>query len=274
MSEMTNAVAVVVPIYKMNMSLDEKTSLNHLVHFLGRYDKYLMAPESLQISFPSFDIKLFKDRYFTGVAAYSNLLLKRWFYEAFAEYKYILIYQFDCLVFSDRLVEWCQMGFDYIGAPWFKIKNTPASGFSRVGNGGLSLRKVESFLRVIDSQRYLVEPVPFWKDLLCTPLKDVQEKFNFPLQYLQKLRVLKAVRQGVVNYMAHYSLNEDHFWSDRAALFYPEFKIAPVETALKFAFECAPQYCFEQNGHQLPFGCHAWTKWDRKFWEPYLLSYQ
>jgi small ligand-binding sensory domain FIST len=26
----------------------------------------------------------------------------------------------DCLVFSDQLLAWCNRGYDYVGAPWFK----------------------------------------------------------------------------------------------------------------------------------------------------------
>jgi len=64
---------------------------------------------------------------------------------------------------------------------------------------------------------------------------------------------------------------EDIFWANIAPRVCPDFRVAPVKEALKFAFESAPQYCFEQNNYQLPFCCHAWTLNDRKFWEPYLL---
>ena len=51
-----------------------------------------------------------------------------------------------------------------------------------------------------------------------------------------------------------------------------EFSIAPFETALKFSFEVAPRQCFEMNNQSLPFGCHAWARYDRSFWEPYLIK--
>jgi hypothetical protein len=65
--------------------------------------------------------------------------------------------------------------------------------------------------------------------------------------------------------------NCDYFWSDEAVKYWPDFKIASVETGLKFAFEVAPRWCFERNGGRLPFGCHAWPRYDRAFWEPHLL---
>jgi hypothetical protein len=70
--------------------------------------------------------------------------------------------------------------------------------------------------------------------------------------------------------LASYFQNEDHFWPNRAAHYYPPFKVAPVDIALQFAFECVPRYCYELNGRRLPFGCHAWGRYDRDFWMPYL----
>src|SRR5207237_10589092 len=62
------------------------------------------------------------------------------------------------------------------------------------------------------------------------------------------------------------------FWSDESVKYYPGFKIASVELGLRFGFEVAPRVCFAQNNYTLPFGCHAWPKYDRDFWEPYLLK--
>jgi hypothetical protein len=53
-----------------------------------------------------------------------------------------------------------------------------------------------------------------------------------------------------------------------------EFKAAKVEERLRFVFEAAPRHCFELNHGQMPFACHAWTKFDRGFWEPHLLAHR
>jgi hypothetical protein len=68
-----------------------------------------------------------------------------------------------------------------------------------------------------------------------------------------------------------HTVNGDFFWSDRAVEYVPEFKVASLEEGLEFGFECGPRLCFERTGHRLPFGCHAWARYDRKFWEPFLL---
>jgi hypothetical protein len=109
----------------------------------------------MDIDWPGFKIVHFDSSCFSGITAYNRLLLSKHFYETFKDYEYILIYQLDCLVFSDQLKQWCDGGWDYVGAPWLenhKEKAEPGDQFWAVGNGGLSLRRIESFLRVLRSR--------------------------------------------------------------------------------------------------------------------------
>jgi hypothetical protein len=61
-------------------------------------------------------------------------------------------------------------------------------------------------------------------------------------------------------------INEDIFWGvvvpDRCGL----FNVPRPEEAISFAFEAAPEYLFELNQSQLPFGCHAWERYNPQFW--------
>ncbi len=253
--------------YRSELTPEEEISFRHLVHFLGRYDKYLIAPKSSKVDYPGFSIKRFNDRYFGSAAAYSKLMLSPKFYEIFREYKYILIYHLDSLVFSDRLLEWCETDLDYIGPPWLQSQDSSWVKVPRVGNGGFCLRKIESILKVTYSPRYAVEPAKYWKDFFASSPKHIQF-LNLPRKYLKQLKIFNGARWQ----MSQWQNNEDFFWADEATKYYPEFKIASVETALRFAFEVAPRLCFELNNRELPFGCHAWHRYDREFWEPYLLK--
>ncbi len=264
------SVAVVVPLYRSDLTPDEVISFRHLDYFLGAFDIVLCVPENLRVSLATGRVIRFPDRYFQSVATYSQLLLSRRFYEALGDYRHILIYQLDCLVFSNRLLQWCDLGYDYLGAPLFSSKTDSSKGFSRVGNGGLSLRRVESFLKVLDSKRYAQEPDSILHQMFTAYLPDL-DPLPLPKRWVKKLRVLWAARRGVQDYLSNYSLNEDLFWSDRARLFDSGFRISPVEIALGFAFDMHPRYCYEHNGCKLPFGCHAWGRRDREFWEPHLL---
>ena len=89
-----------------------------------------------------------------------------------------------------------------------------------------------------------------------------------PLKYMLRLNHIN--RSWWIR--SFYLRNEDRFWSDQARLIYPDFKVCSVESGLQFGFDEEPAYCFEQNGRKLPFGCHGWYKYDRQFWEPYLLK--
>lgn len=64
--------------------------------------------------------------------------------------------------------------------------------------------------------------------------------------------------------------NEDHIYGIHSARILPAFKVAPVEEALKFAFECDPAYLYKLNGRRLPFCCHAWERWGWDFWLPFI----
>jgi hypothetical protein len=261
-------VAVVVPLHdREHLTPDEQVSLRHLRHYLGRYDRYVIAPEGLPLPLFDFRLKRYPRKYFGSAQANKKLFLSRRLYRDFAEYEYILIYHLDALVFSDELEEWCRAGFDYIGAPWFESEDEPERGLSDVGNGGFSLRKVSSCLKVIESRRYKVEPNEYWRHHHASKPWHLRLA-NLPRRYLKRWTWFNGARWE----MARFRYNEDKFWARRARHYYPEFRIAPPDVALRFAFECQPRPCYERNEFRLPFGCHAWARYDRAFWEPFLLS--
>ncbi len=260
---------VVVPVYAATLTPDEERSIEHLKRFLGGFDICVAAPEGLRLDALPFRYMHFEAERFASRDSYSRMLLSEDFYSAFASYSHMLIYQLDCLVFSDSLGTWLDAGYDYIGAPLFHNMNNPEMGFSRVGNGGLSLRRIEAFLQVIQSRRYDRNSPALAVELFTVHLPDLGSRGMIG-KLKKTAEVLRSARRGSLAYRMSYSLNEDLFWSDRAKLFYPEFNIAPVEKGLQFAFEMHPRYCYRRNGEMLPFGCHAWIKWDRDFWNAFM----
>lgn len=265
-------IAIVVPVFRDYLTHDDRISLAHLERWLTPYDWHTVQPQSLDLDLPNFETRVFDDAYFADINGYSHLLLTRDFYQAFADYTYILIYQLDALVFKNSLLEWCNLGYDYIGAPWLKSSSNPSLGFSGVGNGGLSLRRVQSFLRVFDSQRHKTDLAGFMRDSLKVA-DAYPDQAMLARKLLSRMRdTVTVIGKGVLSYLEEYRWNEDLFWASKAELFYPEFRVPEAEIALRFAFEQAPTYCFEQNAGQLPFGCHGWPKYEREFWETYLLQ--
>jgi hypothetical protein len=252
------SVVVVVPHYKVALKEDEAQSHKHLDHFLGKHSIVYVSPQSLEIPDSPYPIQRFDDYYFSGIVGYNELMLSKKFYQAFTAWEYMLIYQLDCLVFSDQLSQWCATGYDYIGPPWLRSESDPTKGFAGVGNGGFSLRKVATSLRVLDNSRNVSQ---VWANAWRLSRQGHDAKSRNFLRWLYRL-----YHQPV-----RFKRNEDGFWSYRAKHHEQSFMLPSAQLALGFGFECAPEYCFQQNNQQLPFGCHAWARYNRAFWEPYLL---
>lgn len=244
----TKPTAVIVPVYKTDLDRYEQISLAQCVRILSAHPIYLVIPSRLDVSqllrkYPNLRIKSFDDRYFKSVAGYNELLCSEHFYEAFAEFDYMLICQLDAFVFRDELNDWCARGYDYVGAPQFgdvvPAVAEPKSLRVRLAeylrqpllNGGLSLRNVAACLRLLRTyHRFL----PRWHG----------------------------------NEDGFFSLHFPRFLPFRSLMNLPE----PIE-ALAFAMELEPQRSIQLNGGKLPMGCHAWFLYDLDHWRPFIQEY-
>jgi hypothetical protein len=271
-------VAIVVPLSNhFHLTNEETISLRHLVHHLGNYDKYLIAPRGLSVEVKGFEVRRFSRKFFGSAPAHNHLVYAPLFYKAFADYRYIFFYHLDSLVFSDQLKEWCDTDVDYIGPPWIRCADTPWVTSPQVGNGGFTLLKVEAALKVIYN-RYRQEPWSYWKDMFSRNGRRMDPTIRvlrFLSRYFPTARLVNAPLRDweEMQNPSQYNRNNDIFWSNKAVQFLPEFKVATFEEGLRFGFEAAPRECFEMNGKRMPFGCHAWARYDREFWEPYLLAH-
>lgn len=267
-------VVIVVPLStRIDFTDDETISLNHLFQHLSNYKIIFLAPDGVQLSLPGCEIRHFSRRYFGSAAAHGKLLHNPSFYKRFLDYNYIFFYHLDSLAFSDQLSEWCKRDFDYIGSPWIPCEDSPWVDRPRVGNGGFALLKVESAIKVL-CNRHRSQPSTYWLDLFTRVASPWQVR---TLEWLRSL----FPRFSLINLLLqewHAMLNpepsnrnNDIFWSDHAIRYLPDFKVATVEDGLKFAFEVSPRTCLELTGGEMPFGCHAWARYDRAFWEPHLI---
>lgn len=233
--------AIVVPVYRTELSSLERLCLMRLRH-LFPVNVYLAAPKGLFLGeylnlWPELQIKVFDPAYFASVKTYNKLMLDPRFYESFAgAYDWMLIHQLDAFLFHGDLESFCEMPFDYFGAPWLpgqlvhplihkgyllKLLGTRVS----VGNGGLSLRRLRPTL-----------------ELLTAP-------------------EAKPHR---------WEANEDGFfayWGRRSR----KFKSCPMEVAARFAFEAHPEALYALNGNTLPLGCHGLPKYSQKFYAALML---
>ena len=265
---------ILVPMYRTELTSEEEVSLASIRKHLSGYGICFVAPESLDLSLVVKDgesIERFADDNFSGIEGYNRLLKSRAFYERFDASEYILIVQLDCLIFSNNLDSWIGQGFDYISAPWFRgFATDHKSGLWRVGNGGLSLRRVESYLRVLRQQVVSGSIYPRWGHCAWKPpVESMEEGVYRKISALCGLNPF-AKKHSVEKELQRFPYNEDVFWAIEARKFDPSFKVATAEEGLSFAFEVAPRWSFEKTGGRLPFGCHAWARYDRDFWEEVL----
>lgn len=255
-------VRIVIPLYKTHLDQIERLSLCRSLSVLKNHAFSIVCPENLDLA-PlelifegvNYDVRRFDPEFFNGIKGYNRLMLSSVFYEAFSDCKYILICQTDVFVFSDQLLSWCDKGYDYIGAPWiassqnslkrmlyavehfFTKKAKSSYHFFKVGNGGFSLRKVETMLQIV------------------TQLKDKAEFFS-------EHRDERKYHQ------------EDVFISVYAPTQIPHIKIPGYKEAVSFSMDRKPHLAYRLNRQQLPFACHGFNKSKvRDFWKPIILGF-
>lgn len=255
-----NKVAVIIPVYKDELTESEKKSFLNTLSVLYNYPIIVIKPENLDFKkclfFSEFnnnknvEFKNFNKKYFSSVDGYNKLLLSTNFYNSFLKYKYILICQLDTYIFSDRLIEWVDKGYDYIGAPWLP-------------------EDAEKYLENIKKGK-----LKFWFDFMQFVNKNFFGKKDFAIGNggLSLRNVRKAL--FILRYFKLFAkkniLNEDIFWSITTPLLCPFFRVPDLKGALGFSFEKNSSFFYEVNNKELPFGCHAWEKYDHVFWKKYI----
>lgn len=205
---------VLIPLYKSELKAEEWASVEHNLAVLAeRYIVRFIVPEGVDFSaveqrFPHIEFMRVSEEWLgikNGIAGYNRMMLSRDFYKLFSEFDYLLICQSDVWLFRDELAAWCEQGYDYVGAPWprkgiydlwplrlylfLRRLLSPSRRilrsdlFNKVGNGGLSLRRISSF--VAACERYQEEIAYFLNNSHALYNEDVfwgliPEGWNYP----------------------------------------------------------------------------------------------
>lgn len=280
---------IAIPVYKPQPAKAEAEAYCQMLKVLGRHDIAIVTHRDCDISYYTEQagkygvdvaIEFFDAHYFASVAGYDDLCFSTEFYSRFADYEYMLICQLDVWVFSDNLDEWCQRGYDYVGAPIFYAYNGGhfTEKIRGVGNGGFSLRRISHCLQVLTAPQHVpyVKPLKLIKNFWNIGRYDEDFTKNILKRILLPLVVLlKFV--GYHNTLAYYRrqrLNEDFVFGDWSAhSWVTKANIPSHEEAMRFAFEVNPEMLYRRNNSRLPFGCHAYMKWDyESFWKKFLMD--
>lgn len=257
-------IAVVIPVYRTELSPTERLSLEQGVRILADYDLFFIKPEHLDLGalgeeYARCGQVCFPDEWFVSRRSYNRMVLEEAFYRRFEQYAYLLIYQLDAFVFRDELLDWARKGYDFIGAPWLpdneyylswlgrfwfhieswykqhfnpKAFQSPEYHAYEVGNGGFSLRKISA----------MIEVTTFYREKIQRLLADDRAFYAEDVFLLRELddRKIRLKRPS---------------WRE----------------ALGFAMEEHPVWTYRYNGKRLPFGCHAFDLAEHAwFWKSFI----
>lgn len=224
-------VVVVIPVHKEHLDEYEQISFIQATNILKEYQITLVAPEGFraedysELTSKEIGIEIFDPRYFKSIQEYSKLCCSKDFYNRFSQYKYMLIYQLDAFVFCDKLLEFCEKGYDYIGAPVPHVL-WPFIG-TRIGNGGFSLRKIKTMLRIVDAKSKVKET------LQSRPQNEKEEIYRNEDQFIA-LSLLYLKERGI------------------------DITMPSEADAYRFAIEFNIDGIYEGMKDHLPFGTHRW----------------
>jgi hypothetical protein len=213
---------------------------------LKAYPIKIIKPESLNLNelvakTPYIELLSFEDHYFSGVDQYNALMTSLHFYKRFNDFQFILIYQLDAFVFRDELRAWCSEGFDYIGSPTLHQPIFDA----------LPAEKKDDYAAALSKRRFVL---------------------NGGLS-LRRIAAFTRYLKIYNFFFSPWKGNEDMLFSQEATRLFPMrlfMKTPSWRRALGFAFEKSPAAAFALTGQKLPFGCHAWERYDPAFWRPYI----
>jgi len=267
---MFKKVCIVIPLYNEKLNPYEEISLLQCLRILGKHDIYITHPKKKNIQLTgeftknpaNIHFKSFPGKYFRSPQTYNRLLTSKKYFYAFRDYEYILMYHPDAFVFKDELADWCEKGYDYIGAPMYEYDGTiHPSEYLGIGNGGFSLHKTKSAIKVLSSMRRVYSIAGLLKWYL---------KYNWKgrIRYLPYfIRVFLGLA-GRSHYLFNYlRLNEDVFWGVLVPKAFSWYRVPEFKEAIQFSMEYNCKKLYIENGEKLPFGCHQWYKGEfLEFW--------
>lgn len=253
---MKKKYCIVTPTQKETLSDYEKISLKTIQKIFQNEDKFLVTFQENKLNLDNFKKIYFKKYYFESIDNYNKLCMSSEFYKQFSSYEYILICQLDVIVLSKKFLNNIfDRKISYIGAlagkkNLFDRKRKKLWGRRFYCNGGFSLRKIEDFLNVLNSQEIIS---PFNLTTLKGCLKIGLFKY-YKLLYASS----RENKKNKVNYfIKNFNLNEDTFWSYFAKVFNKKFILPSIKEANNFSFDGDPYFFYKKNYNNLPMALHG-----------------
>jgi len=254
---MEKKVAILMPFHKEEMNDYELISFKNNTEILFEHPIYLILPEGinpkrfLEIA-PKVKVIFFESHFFNTYHGSNIFWLKPDIYYSFRSFKFLLKCELDVFIFKDDIDYWCNQHYDYIGAPWLdpEVSNFMRGQFSKinhskflllswiknklsqknlckdffVGNGGLSLRKTSTFLKISKLLPYIM-PTAFSTNQQEDLIWSLYVSTYFPFFKIPDYRTamkfsletgLDAINSSDLPFGCHawYKENNFKFWKD------------------------------------------------------------
>ncbi len=233
-------VVVVIPYASNNLSEVENISLSQAFKVLGNYDIVLVTPNNIELELSYSNYRQIKvpSNFFGSTEAHNKMLSSVSFYQLFSDYEFMLLYHLDAFVFKDELMRFCDMGYDFIGAP--APKSCWKSIDRRIGNGGFSLRRINSFIDILESKENVMK--------------------------LAKSQLPTRAINNMINF-------EDQFVAFCGQIEWRGFKTPDEEVGFQFSIEYNIDGIFHRIDEHVPFGCHRWPRYRFLSWWPLISKF-
>ncbi len=215
---------VLIPIYKDELNEVEQQTISNIREKLKDFPFHFIAPGNIKedyyrCTYPDIRIRTYDKWRRESIDDYNALMLDVSFYQGFADYDFVFIFQTDgwFLGTQEDFRHFLSMDIDYIGAPWgeegfrFCKRIIPGAGKYRllylleqgvtcyVGNGGVSLRRVSQMIHLLQESSRKIKKWDKAEDLFISyyaqkskcnfkiPSKTVAEQFALEMNMKDKI---------------------------------------------------------------------------------------
>lgn len=248
-------LACLFHVYKNTLEASERLALQSNIATLKKYDFFFLSPtrlagSSLLNELGSLGEVIFLPNWWFANRFFYNFMFKDVrFWEMFRDYNNLLICQLDALVLRNQSFHY-ETEKVILGGPIYYGFECPSRPlvYSGAVNGGFSLRNITKAIDYLKFYRKVTKHHSF------------HETNGIGIASFMRRKLFSRVKKGLFQHKGF----EDIFWSALSLEFEPELH-PTFQEAADFAFDAAPFETYMLNNNRVPFGIHAWEKYDKAF---------
>jgi hypothetical protein len=225
--------------------IELKNLQNLLCLNAGKYDIVFTLPlrckeTKIVQDFKQITFHFVNNKLLSSNKSYNRFLISKDYYNKFKDYEYLLLYQLDTWVFSLELDSILLKEFDFVGAPIFSEDRHLPIKIINGCNGGVSIRKVRTFLSILD-KNFFFSLYDLYSHI------GFGNKVNQPFKRLFKIIFSSLIFFTKPNGLWPLHINEDLFWTVIIPHKFKDFKISDIKTSIEFCFDQEPKYLYNLN---------------------------